>query len=219
MKRPTPPPTHPPGGMREPSRKANPLRGSGTAQSVRVRASNSKKHDSAKADQGGGTARGGRPRKTPPGVELPIFDSIAACSNATGIPVATIRWAKRNGCPAFRSSRVYLGELLPWLFGRKEAGETGKWQDALIEAKAKRERIRLDRDEGRVIDRDFVKTGIQKGVAILFSALDRHFLNELPPALKGLDEVAIRDRSRAQIERMKAECRKQFETAFQEEES
>ena len=154
-----------------------------------------------------------------PKLELPIFDSIAACSNVTGIPVTAIRWAKRNGCPAFRSSRVYLGELLPWLFGRKDAGETGKWQDDLIEAKAKRERIRLDRDEGRVIDRDFVRIGIQRGVAVLFGSLDRHFLNELPPALKGLDEVAIRDRSRAQIERMKAECRRQFETVFEEEES
>jgi len=154
-----------------------------------------------------------------PKLELPIFDSIAACSNVTGIPVTAIRWAKRNGCPAFRSSRVYLGELLPWLFGRKDAGETGKWQDALIEAKAKRERIRLDRDEGRVVDRDFVKAGIQKGVAVLFSALDRHFLNELPPVLKGLDEVAIRDRARAQIQRMKTDVLKQFETVFEEEEA
>jgi hypothetical protein len=110
---------------------------------------------------------------------------------------------------------VYLGELLPWLFGRKDANQTGKWADALLEAKAKRERIRLDRDEGRVIDRDFVKSGVQTGVAVLFGALDRHFTNELPPVLKGLDEVSIRDRCKAQIERMKTDIRKRFETVFE----
>ena len=44
------------------------------------------------------------------------YDSIGACAAATGIPVTTIKHAKRNGCSAFRGSRVYLAALLRWLF-------------------------------------------------------------------------------------------------------
>ncbi|HNQ89032.1 MAG TPA: hypothetical protein PKM73_10495 [Verrucomicrobiota bacterium] len=44
------------------------------------------------------------------------YDSIGACAAATGIPVSTIKHAKRNGCSAFRGSRVYLAALLRWLF-------------------------------------------------------------------------------------------------------
>jgi hypothetical protein len=44
------------------------------------------------------------------------YDSIGACAAATGIPVSTIKHAMRNGCSAFRGSRVYLVALLRWLF-------------------------------------------------------------------------------------------------------
>lgn len=44
------------------------------------------------------------------------YDSIGACAAATGIPVSTIKHAKRQGCSAFRSSRVYLAPLLRWMF-------------------------------------------------------------------------------------------------------
>lgn len=44
------------------------------------------------------------------------YDSLGACAAATGIPVSTLKHAKRNGCSAFRGSRVYLAALLRWLF-------------------------------------------------------------------------------------------------------
>lgn len=150
----------------------------------------------------------GRPRTPVPG--LPIYDSIASCASSVGIPVPVLRKAKKSGCPAFRSNRVYLGELLPWLFAQGEDAAVGNWADALVEAKAKRERLKLDREKGEVISRDLVKSAVQTGVAAVFSGLDKRFVNELPPVLKGLDELAIRDRCRGQIERMKADLMKEF---------
>ena len=44
------------------------------------------------------------------------YDSLGACAAATGIPVSTLKNAKRQGCSAFRGSRVYLAALLRWLF-------------------------------------------------------------------------------------------------------
>ena len=43
------------------------------------------------------------------------FDSQAAAAAALNIELDDIREAKREGCPAFRSGRVYGKELLSWL--------------------------------------------------------------------------------------------------------
>jgi hypothetical protein len=46
------------------------------------------------------------------------FDSIAAAAAALGTDIEELREAKREGCPAFRSGRVYRDELLTWLEAR-----------------------------------------------------------------------------------------------------
>ena len=43
------------------------------------------------------------------------YDSLGSCAAGTGIPVTTIKQAKRAGCSAFRGSRVYLAPLLRWI--------------------------------------------------------------------------------------------------------
>lgn len=43
------------------------------------------------------------------------FDSMAAAASVLGIDIEVLREAKRQGCPAFRSGRVYREELLSWL--------------------------------------------------------------------------------------------------------
>ena len=43
------------------------------------------------------------------------YDSQAAAAAALNIDIYEIRVAKRQGCPAFRSGRVYRRELLDWL--------------------------------------------------------------------------------------------------------
>ena len=50
------------------------------------------------------------------------FDSQAAAAAALGIDIDELRNAKRRGCPAFRSGRVYGDELLRW----REAEQLGK---------------------------------------------------------------------------------------------
>jgi hypothetical protein len=43
------------------------------------------------------------------------FDSQASAAAALKIAIDELREAKREGCPAFRSGRVYRDELLSWL--------------------------------------------------------------------------------------------------------
>ena len=46
------------------------------------------------------------------------FDSQAAASSILNIDIYELREAKRQGCPAFRSGRVYREELLKWFQAR-----------------------------------------------------------------------------------------------------
>lgn len=154
-------------------------------------------------------AKIGRPRIAAP--MLPIYDSMGSCAAATGIPLGLLKRAKKGGCPAFRTNRVYLADLLPWLFAQGDDAAVGNWQEMLTEFKARRERLRYERDKGNAVDRDLVRSAVQRGVSAVFGSLDRLFVNELPPALRGLDEIPIRDRCQAAIEKLKLELRKGFE--------
>lgn len=69
---------------------------------------------------------------------------------------------------------------------------------------------------GKFIDYDDVKQFHVRLIGQLFSDLDRVFANELPPALKGLDETAVRTRVLAEIEAIKERLR-QFLTAWENE--
>jgi hypothetical protein len=47
------------------------------------------------------------------------FDSQASAAAALGIDIYELREAKRQGCPAFRSGRVYRDEFLSWRDARE----------------------------------------------------------------------------------------------------
>ena len=54
--------------------------------------------------------------------EVAYFDSQASAAAALNISIEEIRRAKRAGCPAFRSGRVYKKPLLKWLAENKPKG-------------------------------------------------------------------------------------------------
>ena len=64
--------------------------------------------------------------------------------------------------------------------------------------------------EGKTVSKDEVSTGIKSAMALLFGELDRLFLNELPPALKGLDELAIKSRCNGAIGQLRQSLRERF---------
>jgi hypothetical protein len=54
--------------------------------------------------------------------DIAYFDSQASAAAELKISIDEIRWAKRAGCPAFRSGRVYKKPLLKWLAKNKSKG-------------------------------------------------------------------------------------------------
>jgi hypothetical protein len=134
---------------------------------------------------------------------LPVYDSMRQCVLATGIPFGVLKKAKMAGCPAFEWNRVYLARLLPWLFTREAKDAGVDWSTELRKMQAQREKIRLARDEGTVVERSEVVEAIVGSMATFFGELTRVFTRELPPALKGLDESRIAERNHVEIERVK----------------
>ena len=135
----------------------------------------------------------------------------------TGIPESVLKDAKAAGCAAFKHGRVDLALFLQWAFKDNSLNAVAvNWREALLEAQTKRERIKLMHDQDVTVDKEDVIGMISRGMALVFTALDRRSNLELPPALKGLPEAGIRDRllkSDAELQEM---LRSQFRALMEE---
>ncbi len=97
------------------------------------------------------------------------YDSIASCASATGIPVTTIKHAKRSGCSAFRGSRVLLAPLLRWIFESAERSpinyDNERAQNVVLQNAKLRVEIRQMKRELIPVD-EVSQLGAQLGGAI-----------------------------------------------------
>ena len=141
---------------------------------------------------------------------LPVYDSRKQCHQATGISVAIQSAAAERGCDAFHHGRVGLEKLLRFLYGA-HGKDLVNWQDHFTEAKAKREWVKLQKDEANVIDRGHVRDGIARLAGIVDRVTEKKFVSELPPAAVGLDAMAIS----ALCKRAKAEMWEEFRAAIE----
>jgi hypothetical protein len=51
-----------------------------------------------------------------------VADSMQAAASRLGVPLEAVKQAKRQGCDAFRGSRVHVGKLSKWLTAQKDPG-------------------------------------------------------------------------------------------------
>lgn len=148
--------------------------------------------------------------------KLPHFPSIKSCSASTGIPLAILKQAKANGCPAFRQNNsVSLGEFLRWFF--QQAIDNGdlppgvaSWRDALNKFQAQREQIKLAEDRKQVMQFSDAHQQAAEAAAFFFGELDRAE-RELPPAVKGLDEIEAMQTLKAFFKSVRENARKRFD--------
>jgi len=122
------------------------------------------------------------------------YDSIGSCAAATGIPVPTLKHAKRQGCVAFRGSRVYLAPLLRWMFESPDRSRTNYDQEraqhvVLQNAKLKVELRSLKR-ELLPVD-EVTHLGAELGAAIR-KVITR--LHRTAPSLEGQSVAVIETR-------------------------
>lgn len=149
--------------------------------------------------------------------------TLAEASRLTGISRQTLTSYRKDGCPAFRpNGEVDLLTLEVWLAEHgKEAGriptDLQRARIRLLDAQSVRVEHQNQLRAGRMVDVEDVTHGLQRAMAIVFGDLERIFLSELPPALKGLDEAAIAQRCRREIDRLKDGLRTRFEALARKE--
>lgn len=146
---------------------------------------------------------------------IPIFDTMAQCSAVMGIPIDALKAAKAAGCPAFKTgSRVDVRMFCEWFFNKgQDVAEVSDWGKKKEEYQAKREKIKLSKDERAVVPRDFIQQENQTALAMMFGELDRAFGSELPARFKGLNEAEIRGLAVIEVEQIKKNLREKFDRA------
>ena len=140
------------------------------------------------------------PKKS--GIDWPLAYSKKQASELLGWPVAFITQCQKAGCPAFKHSRVYIGELVAWVGNKGEESDID-WSRALKKEQALHEKVKREKSEGRVIDVAEVRADAASIQGVIFSEAERFYLNELPAQAKGLDELAIRALSKKFIEQFR----------------
>jgi hypothetical protein len=138
---------------------------------------------------------------------LPVYDSVAQCSAATGIPEGVIKMVRRKSKEGFAGQRVHLGPVLRSIFAVGEGEMESDWKGLKMKYEALLTEIELKEAQDETLDKDATGSAIKRCMALLFATLDRGAEIELPPALKGLDEAAARDVLVGYILKMKAAMR------------
>jgi len=140
---------------------------------------------------------------------LPRKQPYTALAASLGVARTTLYAWKHEGAPVDKGE----GAVLAWALDNAKAESDDMRQAKLAVLTQTERRLKLQNDQraGLVIDRATVADGIAKGVATMFSELDRVFTSELPPQLEALKAPAIAAKCREAIERLKATLRTEFE--------
>lgn len=107
---------------------------------------------------------------------------MAACARQTGVPYAVLKRAKRQGAPGFHASgRMELRPVLEWLFATDHnTPGTLDPDEAWKQARAERERFRLERDKGMHYDAEKFDEAITGVFRQMMAELVRRFTAVAP---------------------------------------
>ena len=140
----------------------------------------------------------------------PKKQTRAGLAAKLGLSRSTLHDWKSKGCPVDDGETA----VLSWAMANSRKGlepddiRAAKLQ--VLTETARRLKLANDAKEDRSIQKSDVQSVVTKGMAELFSAMDRKFSLELPPALKGLDESEIQKHLLAAIHTFKAGLRAQW---------
>lgn len=135
---------------------------------------------------------------------IPEFSGMEQMANATGIPLALLKKAKRDGCLFVNHGRCDLVVFLRWFFSRElDPTEDVNWANREKRASALIKEVKLEQARKEVVPfQDTLRFVSFLTSSVFFGELER-LAEEFPAALKGMDEVQIGIECKSQIEKVK----------------
>ena len=135
----------------------------------------------------------------------------------TETPIGLMKAAKKAGCMAFKlGNRVDYLEFVKWYWANNAKSNDevpdgfASWKEVLESEKAKREAIKRQQDEGRLMSTADAVAQAGAAMGTVFAELERRD-RELPPVLAGLEPVEIFKRMMAETERIRAAIKAKFD--------
>jgi hypothetical protein len=127
--------------------------------------------------------------------ELPAYDNVDQCSQATGVPASLIKAIRRETKAPFTNQRIHLGPLLKEIFKQDDKGEANTdWKQRRERALALKEEELLKDMLGQSVGKSWVERGINEAAAAYRQSRERWEQMEGPSSLKGRTEDEIRER-------------------------
>lgn len=136
------------------------------------------------------TTPGGEPPKKPQHSpepvavrqDWPVYDSLDQAAGASQVPKKIFQQAKKEGCSAFRSNRVYVGEFIQWWFARQFKGGP---EEKMLVARAKRAEFaaRREKVEAETAEKLVIPIADAKHTLTRYAVGLRAKLLELPKSL------------------------------------
>lgn len=146
-----------------------------------------------------------------------VADNMGAASSISGLSEKELARAKNSGCPAFRGSRVYIDELLPWWEENKESLPTGDTELDEINREIAREKLRKIKfdnavNEGKFADMEKVLSEVQGIAETTLTEVRRIFEEEAPWLQQGKTADEIREINRGMIDTLCAKTKEKIES-------
>lgn len=119
-----------------------------------------------------------------------LFDSMAQAAAGMGEPIEALKWAKSDGCPAFKAGgRVREGLLRTWLnehpFVPSDLPAKPKLKDIEQEEKNRKLKIQNDKAEGILVDRFKLLAEAAPSIEKFKSTLRQKLEREYPKEVAG----------------------------------
>lgn len=110
---------------------------------------------------------------TTPRLDAVSFPSMESCEGTTGITKTLQQMAKTNGCAAFRGPRVYLLDLVKWIFCEAARGHAVDWGKLGVELDTKLKQVKLDTELRALIKMEESSACLQRLAELFWGGLRR----------------------------------------------
>lgn len=123
-----------------------------------------------------------------------IFDGMSQAAAGLGVTKSFLQWAKQQGAPGFRNSRIYADELEPWMKAHSAAERSNDkraLECELLVEKIKALRFDSEKEQGLWMLKSEHETWQVRKAEQLKANLTDVFKRQLPPKLEGLRAAEI----------------------------